>query len=222
VIQTGSATAAPRSPHRTNFPGARTIFREQSKLRAKKSQQCCAWRNKMIASPKPDHGTSENSAEQLCMAIEREIEAIEPKQLRCTNPSSIEVFDFDRKWDLVLPHLHDDKVERVLADSMNQCERPIAAVGTLNRLRRRKRQCCRDSFDPTQGPWCCSTSNYWPDEILRRANEATPRFVWTETDDVPSEEETEEFNKFQAQFAPKPDTVEWYLAVRLCHWLARG
>jgi hypothetical protein len=34
---------------------------------------------------------------------------------------TIEVFDFDSKWNLVLPILHDDRVERVLADLLNRC-----------------------------------------------------------------------------------------------------
>jgi hypothetical protein len=166
----------------------------------------------MSKNPKANAETSE----QFHKRIRRRIEAIEAKKFRCPNPSSIEVFDFDKKWDLVLPHLHDSIVERVLAESMSQCERPIAAVGTIRPRRWRKYDC---SYDPARGPWAESRTDYWAVELDRRAEKATPGFVW-KNDDDPTEEEWEEYQQFRAQFEPKPDTVDWYTSIGHCHWLA--
>ena len=74
----------------------------------------------MTETPKTKDQPTE-TVDQFHARIKRQIEAIEAKKFHCKNPSSIEVFDFDKNWHLVLPHLHDTKVERVIVESLSRC-----------------------------------------------------------------------------------------------------
>jgi hypothetical protein len=106
--------------------------------------------------------------------------------------SAIELFDFTKNWDKVLPHLHHPKVEAALV---------------------------KEGVDLEEGPWE-RLSDYWLMELERRACEAiergTAKFRWRDWDQLSQEERQEQSDRwalFKGRFAPKPDTLDWYLSI---------
>jgi len=133
------------------------------------------------------------------------------------NPSSIEVFDFDKNWHLVVPHLHDDKVERVLAESLQRYDQMYPNSIDFWHRREGLRRRDRKLFSGPIGPWRYSP-NYWTLKASRRVARAGcgPHLNRNQR----SEKRAKALRQAEVAFYPRPDTVEWYQAFGLCHWLA--
>jgi hypothetical protein len=101
-------------------------------------------RPKIIGTRNPLARPSSDTNDKRRFAWDRMMQSLrettqEPKE------SAIEVFDFEKNWAKVVPHLHHPKVKAALAEA---------------------------GFDLKQGPWSHFLCNYWLQELDRRAEEA--------------------------------------------------
>lgn len=148
----------------------------------------------MKSSPSPRQ--LENRGERTVRTAKNAANRKQSQKMLEIDESAIQVFDFEKDWHLVEPHLNHPKVKNALI---------------------------REGFDLAAGPWTDTTSDYWAQKIMDRANDAIAKgdVRWEPADpDDPTEEEWEEYFKIERQFEPKPDSYEWYQCFHGCHWLA--
>jgi hypothetical protein len=133
---------------------------------------------------------------------------------------AIEVFDFEKNWHLVKPHL--PAAEQALADGLNDYFAQRAEECVERGLNPKRWQI---RYDPSAGPWSYCSSDYWLREASLRAEDAIlgGKVKWDPPEDY--EDEGSARRKFDAyyeiccRFAPQPHTFEWYQLFGACHWL---
>jgi len=125
--------------------------------------------------------------------------------------SIIQVFDFERNWHLVRPHL--PAAEQALADGLNAYFAQRAAKCVEKGLNPKR---WKIRYNPQRGPWSYCRLNHWYVEIGCKVNEAILRgeFKWK----LPGNGESAAsaikkwaaYGRFYRRFEPQPDTFEWY------------
>ena len=120
----------------------------------------------------------------------------------------IEVFDFRKNWQKVLPHL--PTAEKALGCCMN---------GFLLETNQ-----ADHDYDPDLGPWYYEIGYTMRNRIFAMVDQAiaSGEFKWKRPPDDGSkttEMELDRLCEFSERFDPQPDTVEWYQLYDGAHWL---
>lgn len=136
------------------------------------------------------------------------------------NLEDIEVFDFEKKWELAKPFLHDPEIEEALEHVMNcyLANQLQAAVTTGIDGER-----WRTKYDPSKGPWNYTDCDCWHRHAWEQANAviASGEFQWQcGNDKVLAESFQARLDGLIKRFYPQPDTFQWYQLISGCYWLA--
>lgn len=136
--------------------------------------------------------------------------------------SLIEVFDFKKNWDVIVPHLHHPDVEAALAHGMNAYR---VMRGSLSIAHTGGPGTWIEPWDPERGPLDNDSTNHWAlrcNELLDEAIESGEiEFEWPEDDDVEAMGQAlQKHSELASQFYPKPDSLEWYQLHNAGHYLA--
>jgi len=133
----------------------------------------------------------------------------------------VDVFQFDDRWDEVLPHLKSPEALHALdvgmrAYCINDTRWRTQAVGSAVE---------QQIWDPSKGPWSYGGGDVW---FQRSLDLAVEDDEWQDLsdqlgddlDDQEYEECFDRMSKIEEQFYPQPDTPDWYRCWGACHWLA--
>jgi hypothetical protein len=133
----------------------------------------------------------------------------------------IEVFDFEKNWHLIEPHL--PMAERSLNIGLTEYLKHGARVSEEDGLDPTP---WRATYNPEHGPWSYSYKlQTWNKKVVLKLENAVETGVlyWDRPKQGDSQAVVEEkmatYSKLAQFFLPKPNTYEWYQAFGVCHWL---